>query len=109
VVVVAIWVLDETLAVVSGVVVTGVAAVVGGDVAVERGGSVRSTRGWGLGWGVVVQSGIQCRGSGDAGGGSEAGDEFVVVVVDDVGVVDGGCAGVVAHSGGDGGLVGVSS
>jgi hypothetical protein len=109
----AVWVLDVAQVVVSGVVVAGVVAVVGGDVAVERSGSVCSTRGWGLSWCVVDRSGIQCRGSGAAGGGSEAGGEVVVVVVNDVGCADGGCAGVVssdvAAGCGDDGLVAVSS
>jgi hypothetical protein len=116
VVVVAVCVLDETLAVVSGVVATGVAAVVGSDMAVGLGGSGCGTQGWGVCWGAVGRVGSVCRRSRGAGGCFKPGDAVVgvVVVVDGcVDVADGGCVGVVsggvANSCGDGGLVGVSS
>ena len=95
-VVVAVWVLDAALVVVSRGVVAVVAAVVGSDVAAERWGSGLENRGRGLSWGAVGRHGSQCRRSAGAGGGFEAGEEVVVVVVDDVVDVDGGCAGVVS-------------
>jgi hypothetical protein len=80
-------------------------------VAVIVSGSGCERRGWGLGWGAVGWLGSECRHFRGADGCSEAGSEVVVAVVDDVGVVDGGCAGVVgddvAGDGGDDGLVGV--
>lgn len=53
--------LDAALDAVLGVVVAGVTAVVGSDVAVARSGSGRQTRGGRLGWGVVGRAGSMCR------------------------------------------------
>ena len=110
--VVGIWMLGEALAVVSGVVATGVAAVVGSDMAVGLGGSGCGTQGWEACWGAMARPGSEChrlRGAGSRFGAGEG----VVVVDNDIGVVDGGCAAVVsgdvAHRGGDGGLWAVSS
>jgi hypothetical protein len=52
-VLVAVWVLDTALLVVSQVVAAGVAAIVGGDMAVAVGVSGHERRGWGLCWGAV--------------------------------------------------------
>jgi hypothetical protein len=101
------------LGVVSWGVVTVVATVVGGDVAGNGGGSGCNRWGWGLIWGAVDLSGSQCWHSRGAGGGFGAGDRVVVVVVNVVANVDGGCAAVVsdavADSSGVDGQVGVSS
>jgi hypothetical protein len=48
-----VWVLAVAQTVVPGVVLAGVAAVVGGDVAFATGGSGFERGGWGLGWSVV--------------------------------------------------------
>jgi hypothetical protein len=106
------WVLAVVQVDVLGAVAAAVGTVVDDDVAVAVSGSGCERRGWGLGWGAVGWLGSECRHFRGAGGCSEAGSEVVVAVVDNVGVVDGGCAGVVgddvADSGGDRGL-GVSS
>jgi hypothetical protein len=94
-------VLDETLDVVSTVVATGVAAVVGVggcDVVLARRGSECELRGLGLGWGVVGWPGIECCRFRAAGGCFEDGGEAVVAVVNGVSNCDmavTGCAGVV--------------
>jgi hypothetical protein len=87
-----VWVLDEALAVVSEVAVAGIAAVVGSDVAVAKGGSGCGTRGWGVCSGAVGRGrlGRVCRRLRAAGG------KVVVVVVKNVGCADGGCVGVVS-------------
>jgi hypothetical protein len=81
-----------------GVVVAAVAVVVSSDVAPAVGGSEREMGGWKARWGSVGRAGSECRRSRGAGDRFEAGEEVVVVVVDDVDNVDGGCAGVVAVS-----------
>ena len=105
--------LDEALAVVSEVAVAGIAAVVGSDVAVATGGSGCGTRGWGVCSGAVGRLGRVCRRFRAAGASFEAGGKVVVVVVNNVGCADGGCADVVsgdvADSGGDDNRLGVSS
>jgi hypothetical protein len=53
----AVWVLAVTLVVVLGVVVAGLTAIVGSDMAVERQGSGLARGGWRLGCGAVVCSG----------------------------------------------------
>jgi hypothetical protein len=85
-------VLVVALVVVLGVAAAGVATDVVSDVAAERRGSGLERGGWRLGYGAVVRSGSVCRLSRGAGGIFEGGEEVVVVVVNDVGVVDGGCA-----------------
>jgi hypothetical protein len=108
-----VWVLGEARVVVSEVVAAEVAAVVGSDVAVAMGGSGCETRSWGLGRGGLDRLGGVCRRLRDAGSSFEGGEKVVVVVVNDVGCADGGCAGVassdVAAGCGDDGLVAVSS
>ena len=104
-----VWVLDTALVAVFGVVVAIVGTVVDGDVAAERRGSELERGGWRLGWGAAVRSGSVCRLLRGAGGIFLGGEEVVVVVVNDVGVVDGGCAsavsGDVAGNGGSGGSI----
>ena len=95
--VVSIWVLDITQVIISGVVAAGVAAIVGGDVAVATGGSGLKRRGCGVCRGVVDQPGSQCHCLAGAGGGFGAGDEVIVVVINIVDSIDGGCAGVVSN------------
>ena len=70
-------------------------AVVNDDVTVERRGSGCRTGCWGLCFSAVGWAGSECRLFRDTGGSFEAGDGAVVVVVNDVVVVDGGCVGVV--------------
>ena len=105
----AVWVVAAALVVVSGAVAAGVATVVDCDVAAGQWGSGLDRRGWEPGWGAVGRLGSVCRRFRGVGGCLRVGDRVVEVVVDDVGVVDRGCAGVVsgdvAHSSGDGGLV----
>ena len=87
----------------------GVAANVVSDVAAERRGSGLERGGWGLSWGTVGRPGSQCRRSRGAGGRFGAGEGVVVVVVNDVDVVDGGCADVVSGDvAGNGGSEGVA-
>ena len=69
-------------------------AVVGDDVALAAGGSGWETRGWGLCDGAVGRSGNECRCLRGAVSCFGAGDGVVVAVVNIVGIVDGGCAGV---------------
>ena len=96
-VVAVVCVLDVARDVVFGAVAAGSAGVGGCDVAVERWGSGLTRGGCGLGWSRVDWPGIQRRLSVGAGRGSEVEEErVVVVVVNDVGVVDGGCAGTVS-------------
>ena len=108
-VVIAVWVLDTALLAVSGVATAGVAAVVGSDVAVVTGGSWCLIKGQGLGWGAMGWPGSECHRFQGPGGCFEAWDEVIVVVINDVGAIDGGCAGVVkgdvAGNGGGRGLV----
>ena len=70
-------------------------AVADGDVAVSVGSSGCEGGGWGRGWGAVGSSGSECHCSEGPGGGSGAEGPVVVVVLDDVVVVDGGCVAVV--------------
>jgi hypothetical protein len=104
---------DEAQVVVLGAVAAGFVTVVDCDVAAEQRGSGLDRRGWELGCGAVGRLGSVCRRFRGVGGCFRAGDRVVEVVVNSVGVVDGGCAGIIsgdaAHSGGDDGLVGVSS
>jgi hypothetical protein len=82
--------------VVPGVVLAGEAAVVGGDVAFAWAGSGCEGRGWGVSRNAVDWFGSECCRTRGAGGCFEARAEVVVAVVDDVGIVDGGCAAVVS-------------
>ena len=86
-------------------VTAGVTTVIGSDMAAEQCSSGLETRGWGAGG----QPGSQCHCLRGAGGCFEAGEGIVVVVVNDDGIADGGCAGVVsgdtAALAGKGGLV----
>ena len=66
-------------------------AVADGDVAVSVGSSGCAGGGWGRGWGAVGLSGSECRRSEGPGGGSGAEGPVVVVVLNDVVIVDGGC------------------
>ena len=107
-----VWVLDIAQVVVLQVVATVFVAVIGCDVEVAVGSSGCGTRGCRFCKGAVGQLGSVYRRSQGAEGCFEAGDEavMVVVVVDNiVGVIDGGCAGVVsggvAALEGKGGLV----
>jgi hypothetical protein len=100
-----VWVLDTALVAVSGVVATGVAAIVGSDVAAAQGCSGRNGRGWGLGRGDMYRFGSECRCSRGADGCLEAGNGVVVAIVDDVVDGDGGCAGVVSGDVADSGGV----
>jgi hypothetical protein len=89
------WVLATALDAVSGMVVAAFVDVVGGDVAAKRRGSGLERRGSGGCRGAVGRLGKVCRRFCGARGGFGAEDRVVVVVVDVVGIVDGGCAGVV--------------
>jgi hypothetical protein len=92
---VSVWVLMAALVVVSEVVVAEVVAVVGGDMAVAQVRSRREKRGWEVFCGAVNGLGRVCccfRGIGSCGVAVEA---VVVAIVDNVGVIDGGCVGVV--------------
>jgi hypothetical protein len=60
-VVAVVWVLDPALAVVSGELVAGAAAVVDCDMAVAIGSSGCEMKGLGPGWGVVGSAGSECR------------------------------------------------
>jgi hypothetical protein len=91
-----IWVLDDALVVVFRVVAAVFIAIVGGDMAAEQRGSGLKREGWGVCWGTVNWLGNVCHRLQGAGGRFGAGGKVVVVVVDDVGVVDGDCAGVVS-------------
>ena len=90
-----VWVLDVAQVVVLVVVVAGNVAVVDGDVAVELWGSGLKRRGCGSCWGSISRLSRVCCHFRDAGGSFSAGDRKVVVVVDNVVAVDGGCAGIV--------------
>jgi hypothetical protein len=107
------WVLAVVQVDVLGAVAAAVGTVVDDDVAVAVSGSGCERRGWGLGWGAVGRLSSVCRRFRGVGSRFGAGDGLVVVVVDDVGNLDGGCAGVVsddvADIAGVGGLVGVPS
>ena len=112
--------LDETLAVVSGVVAAVVAVVVGDDAVAAMGGSGRQGRGWDGCCRSVGRLGGVCRRFRGVRGWFRAGEGMVVVVNDDlvvvdvgVDVADGGCAVVascdVAPSSGGRGFGTVSS
>ena len=88
--------LDVARDVVFGAVAVGSAGVGSCDVVVEQWGSGLTRGGCGLGWSRVDWPGIQRRLSVGAGRGSEAEGEPVVVVVNDVGIIYGGCAGAVS-------------
>jgi hypothetical protein len=79
------------------------------DVVVEQWGPGLERRGWSLGCGVVDWPGSQHHYLGGASSGFEAGDEVLVMFVNDMGIIDGGCAGIissdVAHSSGGSRLV----
>ena len=87
--------LDTALVIVSQGVVAVAATVIDDDVALAVGGLGHERRGWGVSRGGVGQPGSVCRRFGEAGGCFSAGGRVVVVAVDVVGVVDGGCVGVV--------------
>ena len=87
--------LDVALVVVFEVVAAGVAVAVVSDVAVEQRGLEWANEGWELGCGAVGRPGIECRRFRSFEGCFGAGDGAVVVVVDDVDLADGGCAGIV--------------
>jgi hypothetical protein len=106
---VAIRVLAVAQVVVPEVVVPGLAAVVGSDVVVAVGSSRCEVGGKGVSRGAIGWFGSECRRTRGAGGRFEAGEEVVVAVVDDVGVVDGADGAVDSGDGGDDRLVGVSS
>ena len=90
-----VWVLDTALVTISGVFAAAVAAVVPSSVVLAQSGSGLDKVGWGHCWGAGVQPGSQCHHSGGPGGGSEAEGEWVVVV-NNVGIIDGSYAGVVS-------------
>jgi hypothetical protein len=101
-----VWVEAMTLAVIPAVVEAGVVAVVGSDIAVAVGGAGYERRGWGLGWGAVGLPGRECRRLGGDGGSFKAGDDVVVVIVNDIDSRDMavcGCAGAVGCDAGVGG------
>jgi hypothetical protein len=83
-VLVTVWV---PAVVVSRLVATGFDAVVDYDIAVTWGGSGCGTRGWRLGCGAIGWFGCECRRLRGVCGCFEAGEEVVVVDVDDI---DGG-------------------
>jgi hypothetical protein len=87
---------DTALDAVSEVVAAFSVGVGGCDVAVEWQGSGCKMGGCGLRWGAMGQPGRECHRSEGAGGSFEAGEQLLVAVVDDVGIVDGSCAGVVS-------------
>jgi hypothetical protein len=103
-----VWVLDDAQVVGLGVVAAGFVAFVHSDVAVAQGGSGCETRDWGVFWSAVSRPRSERRRLRGAGASKQAGDG-VLVVVDDVDNVDGGCAcivsGDVAAVLGKGGLV----
>ena len=105
----AVWVLDKTWVVISRVVVTGVAVVIGRDMVVRKWGSELKRGGWRRFWCVVHWPGSECHHFRGAGSSFGAGDKAVVVVDDVVGIIDGGCSGIVsggvAALEGKGGLV----
>jgi hypothetical protein len=95
-VVVAVWVLDAALLVVSQVIATVVATVVGSErLRTRKDGLETLLWCYRLVW--------ECRHSRGAGGCPEAGGGVVVVTVSDVDSTDGGCAGVVSDDVGDSG------
>jgi hypothetical protein len=119
-VVVAVWVLDVALLIVSRVIAAVVAAVVGCDVVAERWGLGLDKRGWEPGWGAVGRLGSVFHRLQGARGSFGARDKVVEVVVNNVhnvdgsvNVADGGCVSIVngdvADSSGDGRLGTVSS
>jgi len=81
--VVAVVVPNTALVAVLTVVAVGVAAIVGGGMAVKWRGLRGRMRGWRLGWGVVGRSGSVCHHFQGAGVWFEAGDR----VVETVGVI----------------------
>ena len=89
--------LDEALDAISAAVAAGSAGVGGCDIAVATGGSGRRGRGQGHCWGAVGRPGSMCCRSRGVWGWFEAGDEIVVAIVNDVGVVD-GADGAIASS-----------
>jgi hypothetical protein len=91
-----VWVLVVAQTVIPGVVLAGVAAIVGSDVAFARAGSGCKGRGWGVSRNAVDWFGSECHRMRGAGGCFKARAEVVVAVVDDVGIIDGGCAAVVS-------------
>ena len=95
-VVLAVWVLAVAQVVASKVVAEGVAAVVGSDVAAERRGSGFERRVWEHCCGAVGRLGSERRRFRGVWGWLGAGEGAEVVVVDDVGDGDGGCADVVS-------------
>ena len=84
----AVWVLDETLAVVSELAVAGITAVVGSDVVLAMGSFECEMGGCRVCRGAIARPGSECRHLQGAGSGFGAGDEVVVVVDDVVGVDD---------------------
>jgi hypothetical protein len=90
-----VWVLDEAWVVVWGMVAAGFVTVVGCDMAAGQQGSGHERRGSGGCRGAVGRLGKVCRHFCGARGGFGAGDRLVVAIVDIVGIVDGGCAGIV--------------
>ena len=87
--VLATWVLDAAVVVVSQGVAAGIVVVVGCDVAVAMAGSGCERWGWGLIWGAVGQLGSACHCFGGTGSWLEAGEGVVTVVVNIVGIIDG--------------------
>jgi hypothetical protein len=98
-----VWVLAVAQVFIPELVAAEVAAVVGSDVAVAVGGSECRTGGWRRGWSAVGRLGSVCRCFRGAGGCFEAEDRVIVVVVDIVANVDGGCAAVVSDAVADSG------
>jgi hypothetical protein len=93
---VSVWASNTAVVVILGLSAAAEAAVVGCDVAVTMGGSGCKTGGCGLRWGAMGWPGRECCCSEGAGGSFEAGEKLLVAVVDDIGIIDGGCAGVVS-------------
>jgi hypothetical protein len=93
---VSVWVLTLALVVISEVVVAEVVAVIGGDMAVAQVCSRHEKRGWEVFCGAVNRLGRVChcfRGVGSCG---EAVEAVVVAIVDNVGIIDGGCVDVIS-------------
>ena len=88
--------LATTLVAVSRVFVAGVVVVVNSDVVVALWGSGHKRGGWRLCWGAIGWPGSKCRRFRGAVSCFGAGDGVVVAVVDNVGNIDGSCAGIVS-------------